>query len=115
MTSVAINQRWVFHDETIPEETNNGVIRRVLAYAEDLMCVERTFKAGAVGMLHCHPHTQITYVVSGSFEYEIGGVRKTVHAGDCMLKQDEEISGCTCLTDGVLLDFFTPMLEEFLH
>ena len=28
------------------------------------MCVENTFEKGAVGALHHHPHTQITYVVS---------------------------------------------------
>ena len=26
------------------------------------MCVENTFETGAVGALHSHPHTQITYV-----------------------------------------------------
>ena len=114
MTSVAINQRWVFHDETIPEETNAGVIRRVLAYSKDAMCVESTFKKGAAGLLQCHPQTQITYVASGSFECEIGGVRKILHAGDSMLKQGEVVNGCTCLEDGVLLDVYTPMHEEFI-
>ena len=80
MTSVAIDQRWVFHDETVPEQAGEGVTRRVLAYAKDVMCVESTFKKGAVGAFQCHENTQITYVVSGVFECEIGGVLLDIFA-----------------------------------
>lgn len=31
-----------------------------------------------------------------------------------MLKQNEVIHGCECLEDGILVDFFTPMREDFL-
>ena len=70
------NERWVFYKDTVPENVGEGVVRRVLAYSDDLMCVENTFKKGAVGALHHHPHTQITYVASGKFEFEIDGVKK---------------------------------------
>lgn len=108
------NERWVFHENTVAEDQGNGVIRRVLAYNDSLMCVENTFKKGAVGALHHHPHTQITYVVSGCFEFEIDGVKKQVRAGDTMLKTDSVEHGCVCLEDGVLLDIFSPMREDFV-
>ena len=57
-------QRWVYHAEVLPQPAGAGVTRRVLAYTDGLMCVENTFEKGAVGALHHHPHTQITYVVS---------------------------------------------------
>ena len=60
-------QRWVPHQEVQPQSGGPGVTRRVLAYNDGLMCVENTFEKGAVGALHSHPHTQITYVVSGVF------------------------------------------------
>jgi len=107
------NQRWVFHADCTPSE-NAGVTRRILAYNRDLMCVENTFVKGAVGPLHSHPHTQITYVVSGEFEFEIDGVCKTVTPGDSMLKTDSVIHGCVCRKAGILLDIFTPMREDFL-
>jgi len=44
-----INDRWVFHDDVTPQDQGNGVIRRVLAYSKDLMCVENAFEKGAVG------------------------------------------------------------------
>lgn len=51
-------------------------MRRVLAYTDALMCVENRFKTGAVGTLHNHPHTQITYVVSGRFAFTIDGEKR---------------------------------------
>ena len=78
------------------------------------MCVENTFKKGAVGTLHHHPHTQITYVVSGKFEFEIDGVKKIVQKGDTMLKTNDVIHGCVCLEDGVLLDMFNPYRKDFV-
>ena len=107
-------QRWVPHQETLPQSGGPGVTRRILAYTDGLMCVENTFEQGAVGALHSHPHTQITYVVSGVFEFEIDGVVKTVRAGDSMLKSSNVPHGCVCREAGVLLDLFTPMREDFV-
>ena len=74
-------QRWVFHEDTLAQSGGEGVTRRILAYNDGLMCVENTFEKGAVGALHSHPHTQITYVVSGKFSFTIDGDTKTYTAG----------------------------------
>lgn len=105
---------WVPHSGTLPESVAHGVKRRVLAYSKDLMCVENTFARGAVGAIHSHPHTQITYVVSGRFRFTIGETVREVGPGDTMLKQDGILHGCTCLEPGVLLDIFTPMRKDFV-
>lgn len=107
-------QRWVDYSECIPVDNGNGVVRRVLAYTDGLMTVENKFEKGAVGALHSHPHTQITYVVSGAFEFTIDGVTKVVKAGDTLLKEDGVEHGCVCLEEGILLDIFTPMREDFI-
>lgn len=109
-----LDQRWVFHENTTAYKGQEGVVRRVLAYSKDLMCVENAFEEGAVGSLHHHPHTQITYIVSGEFEFTIDGVKKTVKAGDAMLKTDDVVHGCVCLKAGILLDIFSPMREDFV-
>jgi len=108
------DERWVFINDVKPEVGGEGVERKVLAYNDDVMCVENTFQKGAVGKLHSHPHTQITYVVKGEFEFEIDGEKKVVKAGDSMLKTDSVVHGCVCLEEGVLLDIFTPMREDFV-
>ena len=107
-------QRWVPHDEVLPQSGGAGVTRRILAYNDGLMCVENTFEKGAVGALHSHPHTQITYVVSGRFQFTIGDTTREVGPGDTMLKQDGVRHGCVCLEPGILLDIFTPMREDFV-
>ena len=71
-------------------------------------------ETGGVGAMHCHPHTQITYVVSGRFRFTIGDETREVGPGDTLLKQDGVMHGCVCLEAGILLDFFTPMREDFV-
>ena len=107
-------KRWAFHKD-IPGEENEGITRRILAYTDDVMAVENTFRKGGIGKLHHHPHTQITYVVSGAFEFEIDGERHIVRAGDAMLKTNGVEHGCVCLEEGILLDIFSPKREDFLE
>ncbi len=109
------NDRWVFHKDITPTDLGNGVVRRVLAYSGDVMTVENHFEKGAVGTLHHHPHTQITYVVSGRFEFEIDGEKHIVEKGDTLLKTDSVEHGCVCLEEGILLDIFTPYREDFVN
>ncbi len=108
------HRRWVPHADTLPQSGGEGVTRRILAYTDGLMCVENTFETGAVGAMHSHPHTQITYIVSGSFSFTIDGETRVVTAGDTLLKEDGVVHGCTCLEAGTLLDVFSPMREDFL-
>ena len=107
-------QRWVEHAKTEPASGGAGVTRRVLAYTDGVMAVENTFEKGAVGAMHSHPHTQITYVVSGVFSFTIDGETRTVRAGDTLLKEDGVVHGCVCEEPGVLLDIFSPMREDFI-
>ena len=107
-------QPWVPHAETLPEPAGQGVTRRVLAYGDECMCVENTFEKGGIGAMHSHPHTQITYVVSGRFRFTIGDETREVSAGDTLLKQNGVQHGCVCLEAGILVDFFTPMRKDFV-
>lgn len=108
-------QRWVSAEQTAPQDLGGGVIRRILAYTDGLMCVENQFEEGAVGTLHSHPHTQITYVLRGRFSFTIDGETRVVQAGDTLLKENGVVHGCTCLEAGALLDIFTPMREDFVQ
>lgn len=92
----------------------DGVTRKVLSYNNDLMLCKLHFEKGAIGTLHKHPHTQISYILSGKFEFEVNGVKKIVKAGDSLYKQPDVLHGAVCLEEGELLDIFTPMREEFI-
>ena len=108
------DQSMLPHEDAAVQQASPGVVRRVLAYSEDAMCVENTFETGAVGALHSHPHTQVTYIVSGKYEFTVGDKTYVVKAGDSLLKKDGVIHGCKALEGGVMIDFFTPMREDFV-
>ena len=108
------DQRWLFSQDVAGQEAGDGVVRFVKSYTDEVMVVENHFKKGAVGAVHSHPHTQITYVVSGRFEFTIGDEKNIVTTGDTMLKKDGVPHGCVCLEEGVLLDIFSPMREDFV-
>ena len=107
-------QRWAPYEQAAPLETAPGVVRRVLAYCDGVMCVENSFEKGAVGALHSHEHTQITYVLSGEFSFTIDGETRTVRQGDTLLKEHGVEHGCVCVEKGALLDVFSPMREDFV-
>ena len=114
MTVAEKGQPWVFEADVASTSPGEGVSRKILAYCDEAMCVAHHFEKDAVGALHSHPHTQITYVAEGIFEFEIGGEKKVVKKGDTLLKQDGVAHGALCLEQGILIDFFTPMREDFV-
>lgn len=103
------------HNQTEAESVGAGVTRRLLAHAGSLMAVEVQFAEGAIGPMHRHPHEQLTYVLSGEFEFTIGEETHIVCAGDTLYKASEVLHGCRCLKAGTLLDTFTPIRTDFLR
>ncbi|SIO00011.1 cupin domain-containing protein [Vannielia litorea] len=100
--------------ETELFDAGGGLTRRVGAYADNAMIVEVHFEKGANFAPHHHPHEQITYVISGRFEFTIGDKTYVVGPGDSLYKQPNVVHGATCLEAGTLLDVFTPHREDFL-
>ena len=108
------DESWVFFRNIEGVSPAPGVVRKVLAYCEQVMCVVFEFEEGAEGKLHSHPHTQICYVAEGRFRFNIDGVEKEVTKGDTLCMQNGVKHGCVCLEKGVLVDSFTPMREDFI-
>lgn len=96
------------------EDTGGGVTRQILATSDNLMIVKVNFEKGSIGAIHQHPHEQETYILSGAFEFNIGGEKKVLRAGDSTYKQPDILHGAVCLEAGSLLDIFTPMRKDFL-
>lgn len=92
-----------------------GVIRKVRAHGENVMLCELTFQAGSEGKPHTHVHEQISFVVSGKFEYTIEGQTWTLEKSDSVLVPTNAVHGCKCLETGVLIDVFVPERKDFLH
>lgn len=96
------------------ENVDQGLDRQIMGYDDKIMMVNVRFKKGAVGQMHNHPHSQSTYVLSGSFEVTIGEEKKVLKAGDGFYIPPEVMHGAVCLEDGVLIDVFSPHREDFL-
>ena len=109
-----MNQAFVFARDCAFEEQGGGVKRKILAYGDNMMQVEVHFEKGAVGAMHSHPHTQLTHVLEGAFEFTIGEEKRIVRKGDTLYKVPNIMHGCVCLEKGVLLDTFAPYREDFL-
>ena len=96
------------------EKTAPGVRRTLLAYNQDLMLVKVEFENGAVGALHQHVHSQISYVESGEFAVTVGEETRILRAGDSFYAAPNVPHGVVARQAGVLLDTFSPMREDFL-
>ena len=95
-------------------ELGGGVSRKILAQDKEMMAVEVSFETGAVGAMHTHPHTQISYVLEGKFEATIDGEVRIIGVGDTYITPPDAPHGVVCLEAGTLLDIFTPMREDFI-
>ncbi|MGC9404297.1 cupin domain-containing protein [Vibrio genomosp. F10] len=102
--------------ETPWEEVGGGIKRKIVGYTDELMLVHLCFDKGAIGAPHTHDiHDQIGYVVSGSFEAEIDGVKKVLKAGDAYIAPKNVMHGAVALEqDSILLDAFSPLRADFL-
>ncbi|MCG0008133.1 cupin domain-containing protein [Vibrio parahaemolyticus] len=105
---------FVFNQDIPMEDLGEGISRKVLAHSDNIMSVEVHFEEGAIGAMHSHPHEQLTYVLSGEFEFTIGDEKNIVKTGDTMYKEPNIEHGCVCLKAGVLIDTFTPMRKDFV-
>jgi quercetin dioxygenase-like cupin family protein len=96
------------------ESTDPGVQRTLVAYNDDLLLVKVEFETGAVGTLHQHVHSQISYVESGEFEVTVGGETRVLQAGDTFYAAPNVLHGVVARQAGVLLDSFSPVRLDFL-
>ena len=99
-------KEFFFKDDMEWEQMDPLLRRQIHGYDDKIMLVIAEFKAGGVGQLHKHHHSQVTYVASGEFEMTIGDVVKTIK---------HVMHGCTCIKPGQLIDVFSPMREDFVE
>lgn len=105
---------FVLKENVKPEVLENGVVRTIKGYIEDLMVAELVWQKGMEGAVHTHPHCQCGYVLKGSFEADINGEKQILGPGECFYVEANVPHGLTALEDdGVILDIFTPMRKDF--
>ena len=109
----ATKEYWI-DEETPWEPVAEGLSRQIMGYDDKIMLVKAKFETGAVGQLHKHYHSQVTYVASGEFKMTIGDDIRIIKEGDSYYIPPHEIHGCVCTKPGILIDIFSPAREDFL-
>ena len=105
---------FIIDAETPWEKIDANVDRQIVGYNQDLMIVKYRFKKGGVGALHQHIHSQSAIILSGVFELTINGEKRILKAGDGYMVEPNVWHGAVCLEEGVLLDAFNPVRQEWL-
>ena len=108
------SEKYILTDKMEWEVLGGGVSRKFLGYDNQIMMVLVKFEEGALGAPHQHFHTQATYCVAGKFEFEIDGEKQIVEAGDGVYIQPNLLHSAICLEEGMLIDTFSPVREDFL-
>jgi len=67
------SEKFLICSERPKEDMGGGITRKILGYDETLMVVRVWFEENAIGYVHDHPHAQVAYVESGTFEFMVDG------------------------------------------
>lgn len=106
---------FMFGDRTPQESVGDGLTRQLFGWDDAILMARVEFEAGAVGEVHAHMHSQVSYVESGEFDVVIDGVETRLGPGDSFYVQPNLAHGAVCRKPGVLIDVFSPVREDFLE
>ena len=115
MKSFGASKEFIFGDDLEWEVVGEGLKRKIMGYDDKIMLVKVDFQVGAVGVMHEHYHSQVTYVESGEYDLTIGDETKTVKGGDSFYIPPHVMHGAICRKAGVLIDVFSPIREDFME
>lgn len=104
-----------FGSRTPKQQVGEGLTRQLFGYDDSILMARVEFETGAVGEIHSHPHSQVSYVESGQFDVIIDGIKKRLSAGDSFYIHPNLDHGAVCCEAGVLIDVFSPLRDDFLE
>jgi len=103
-----------FNSELPWEDMHNGTRRQLFGYDDKVMMLKIKFETGAIGTMHHHHHSQVTYIESGMFDMTIDNITRRLKAGDGYFVPSHAVHGIVCIEAGMLVDVFSPHREDFL-
>lgn len=76
--------------------------------------VEFRLQKGATLPLHCHPHEQIGYLVTGHIRLTVGADVHDVGPGDSWCIPGDMLHCAEIIEDSVAIEVFSPVREDYL-
>lgn len=98
----------------VPAEQMNPLFSRQFVTGDKAMVAKIALKMGCVVPMHQHPNEQISFIVSGSLEFVIDGVSKTVKAGEILVIPANLPHSAIAHEDMEALDIFAPPRQDWL-
>lgn len=99
---------------TLPvKEIFSGTVRGHYTHLANLTVGEVELNADTVVPMHSHPHEQVTYVLSGRFEFTVGDKTTILEPGVAALIPGGVRHGGKTLTACRVFDIFSPVREEY--
>lgn len=104
----------VHHLEDQPrEDLLTGVQRRFVS-GERTTVGQIWLKKGAIVPTHTHESEQVSFIVSGSMRFDLGGDVVTVNAGEILVIPSMLPHSAEALEDVYDLDLFAPRREDWI-
>lgn len=96
-----------------PRAILDGSIRGHYAHLERLTVGEVHLDADTIVPMHDHPHEQVTYVISGRFEFTVGDETTVLEPGMAAMIPGGVTHGGRTLTDCRVVDLFSPVRDDY--
>lgn len=106
----ATHHRW----SEIELESLNPLLDRQFVVGERMMLARVLLKQGCVVPMHSHENEQITYILEGALQFEVGGKQITVRAGEVLCIPPHVPHRAEALEDTVDLDVFHPPRADWI-
>jgi quercetin dioxygenase-like cupin family protein len=100
--------------EVLTEQMNPHFTRQFVN-GEQAMLAKIALKKGCVVPMHQHPNEQISLIVSGSLEFVIGGISRTVKAGEILVIPANLPHSAIAHEDMEGLDVFAPPRQDWIN
>jgi quercetin dioxygenase-like cupin family protein len=99
----------------ILEEKMNPLLSRRVIHTGQMTIANLWLGKGAVVPLHHHVNQQVSMLKSGSLEFEMGGKRIVLNAGDVLVIPPDLPHSVVALEESTVTDLFTPAREDWIR
>lgn len=98
----------------ISEEQLNPLLTRRVIHTGQMTVAQMRLEKGAIVPLHHHVNQQVTMMLSGALEFEMGGERFVLRAGDVLVIPPDLPHRVVALEDSRATDLFTPARADWI-